>query len=281
MKASFVNELSASFMLFLDHEICSRGDAFINIQSGVLYPSSDSYFNNYTIYQSKYRQWVADSSIHNATICSGAFISGDFYFKGSSGMKTDYGMGRLIFDNTVPSGIADIKADFATKEFNLFLTAKDETQLFLNDPVSSNSIVGALPNSLEPYPLVYVKNFFGENEPFAFGGLDESSHEFRCTIFSDTAFKLDSLNSILQDSARKSFSLIPSSGIPFNVFGDFKQGVSEYNYINLSNQYSNNLVYIESVRISKFDERVNKLIKEGVWGGFADFKLKTVRMPRL
>lgn len=281
MKASFINELSASFMLFLDHEICSRGDAFINIQSGTLYPSSDPYFNNYTVYQSQYRQWVADSSIYDATICSGAFINGDFYLKGSSGMKIDYGMGRLIFDNTVPSGMANIKADFATKEFNLFLTAKDETQLFLNDPVSSNSIIGALPNSIEPYPLVYVKNFFGENSPFAFGGLDESSHEFRCTIFSDTAFKLDSLNSILQDSARKSFSLIPSSGIPFNIFGDFKQDMTGYNYNDLSSRYSNKLVYIESVRISKFDERVNKLIKEGVWGGFADFKLKTVRMPRL
>jgi hypothetical protein len=280
MKASFVNELSASFMLFLDHEVCSKGDAFVNIQSGTLYPSSDPYFNNYTVYQSQYRQWVADSSIHDATICSGVNISGSFYPKGASGMKVDYGMGRLIFDNAVPASISNIKTNFATKEFNLFLTAKDETQLFLNDPVSSNAITGALPNSLEPYPLVYVKNFFGENEPFAFGGLDESNHEFRCTIFSDTAFKLDSLNSILQDSARKSFSLIPPSGIPFDVFGDFKSVINGYNYINLSRQYSNNLVYIESVRISKFDERVNKLIKEGVWGGFADFKLKTIRMPR-
>lgn len=267
--------------MFLDHEICSRGEAFTNINSGQLYPSSDSFFNTKKVYQSSYRQWVVDQSVPGVNIPTGVFVGSSFISKGVSGLNIDYGMGRIFFESGVAGNIGNIRANFSAKEFNLFLTAKDESQLFLDDPVSSTQITGALPVALEPFPLIYIKNYYGENNPFAFGGMDESNYEFRCTILADNAFKLDALNTILQDSARKTFSLIPSSGIPFNIFGDLKTGVSSYNFYELSNEYKDNLIYIESVRVSKFDERVNKLIKEGVWGGFADFKLKALRYPRI
>lgn len=281
MKPLFINELSSSFMLFLDHEICSKGEAYTNIVSGQLYSSSDPFFNTKKVYQSSYRQWIVDESIVGVNVPTGVFVGASFIPKGVSGLNIDYGMGRAFFDSGVAGNIGNMTANFSAKEFNLFLTAKDESQLFLDDPISSTQVTGALPVSMEPFPLIYVKNYYGENNPFAFGGMDESNYEFRCTVLADNAFKLDALNSILQDSARKSFSLIPSSGIPFNIFGDLKSGISSYNFHELSNKYKNNLIYIETVRVSKFDERVNKLIKEGVWGGFVDFKLKAVRYPRI
>jgi hypothetical protein len=280
MKPLFVNDLSSSFMLFLDHEICSKGDAFVNTTSGKLYPSSDGYFTNKKIYQSSYRQWISDSSIPSALIPSGIYVGSNFIPKGTSGLQIDYGMGRVFFDSGMSPSLNNITSDFSYKEFNLFLTAKDEAQLFLDDPVSSYAITGAISPILEPFPLIYVKNYYGINNPFAFGGMDESVYEFRCTVLADNPFKLDSLNSILQDSARKSFPFINSSGLPFNIYGDFKSGISEYKY---TDYYASNpeLIYIESVRVSKFDERVNKLIKEGVWGGFIDFKLIALRHPRI
>ena len=59
MKVSFTNELSASFMMFLDHQMCYEAECFVNIIRGNLYPSVDPAFNSYTIYQSEYRLWVA------------------------------------------------------------------------------------------------------------------------------------------------------------------------------------------------------------------------------
>jgi hypothetical protein len=53
MKPSFINELSASFLMFVDHEICYNSQGFLNVTSGKLYPSTDPYFGNSTIYQSE------------------------------------------------------------------------------------------------------------------------------------------------------------------------------------------------------------------------------------
>lgn len=282
MKASFLNELSASFLMFLDHEICYNAQGFINVISGSLYPSSDSSFSANTIYQSEYRQWVSDGSIADVggIIPDHITYAGGQIFKNQNGLKIDYGMGRVFLDNSFPKDIVDLTATFSRKEFNLFFTSKDETQLLMDDPDHYKQFPSGMPKSAEPYPLIYVKNFYGQNTPFAFGGMDESEYEFRCTVLSDNAFKLDSLNSTLQDSARKTFSVIPSSGIPFNVFGDFKSG-TQYNYYELCQQFPSNLAYIETVKVSKFDEKTNKVIKDGVWGGFIDFKIKCLRYPRI
>lgn len=281
MKPSLLNELSSSFCLFIDHELCFNGEGFENIVSGSLYPSYDSSFDSEMIYQSAYRQWVPDESI----TALGSFLpisinSGSVPIaKGEYGLKIDYGMGRVFFDKTgVSNNSADFNVSFARKEFNIYLTSLDEASLFLQEPEYYSSFGTGVPVDQQPYPLIYVKHFYSENSPFAFGGLDESEYEFRCTVLSDDIFKLDSAISILQDSARKEFPLIPSSGLPFNVYGDFKDGVT-YNYIN-NYEYYVDKAYVESVAVSKFDEKINKLIKFDVWGGFADFKVKVLRFPR-
>ena len=283
MKPSFLNELSASFTMFVDHEICYKGEAFSNVISGALHPSVDSYYNNSTIYQSSYRQWIVDESIGSlgAIIPTGIKNGSTDVQRGNNGLKIDYGMGRVFLDDSFPKTNSSMTASFSRKEFNIFLTSKDETELLLTEPTSYAQFPDGVPKGAEPYPLIYVKSFYGENRPFAFGGMDESNFEFRCTILTDSAFKLDSASSILQDTARKTFPLIPSSGIPFNIYGDLKTGVSSYNYFNICDQFNNNQVYIDSVKVSKFDEKINKVIKEGLWGGFVDFKLKALRYPRL
>lgn len=283
MKPSFINELSASFLMFVDHEISYNAQGFSNIVSGKLYPSVDSYFGNSTIYQSEYRQWVSDASISGVggNVANSIYSGNNTINKSDNGLKIDYGMGRIFLDDSFPKNLTNLTASFSRKEFNVFLTSKDEMQLVMSDPLYYSQATTGMSKSAEPYPLVYIKNFYGENQPFAFGGMDESQYEFRCTVLSDNAFKLDSINSTLQDCARKNFSIIPSSGIPFNIFGDFKDTSDPYDYFDLCSQFSNRSAYIDSVRISKFDEKINKVIKDGVWGGFIDFNIKTLRYPRI
>jgi hypothetical protein len=282
MKPSFINELSASFMMFLDHEVCYNANGFLNVTSGKLYPSNDLSFGNKTVYQSEYRQWVADNSISNigGVVADSIYYGNNTLNKLQNGLRIDYGMGRVFLDESFPKNLTNLTATFSRKEFNIFLTSKDEMRLLMEDPNYYRMFPSGMAKNIEPYPLIYVKNFYSENKPFAFGGMDESEYEFRCTVLSDNAFKLDSINSTLQDCARKNFSIIPSSGIPFDIFGDFKSGV-QYDYFNLCGQFSNNSAYIDSVKVSKFDERLNKIIKDGVWGGFIDFKIKALRYPRL
>jgi hypothetical protein len=277
MKPSFSNELSSSFVLFLDHELCKKAEAFENVYSGELFPSSDPFFPSNTIYQSNFKQWVSDSSISNlgSINVSGVYNSGVFIPKNTEGLKIDYGNGRVFFSGSFPKNLKSITANFSKKEFNIYLTSKDESEIFLDANLQSGS------NSrVEQYPLVYVKNFYGINSPFAFGGTDESIYEYRCTFLSDSSFKLDSALSVMQDCSKKSFRKLSSEEIPFNIFGDFKSGVSDFNYESFCNFSDENVVFIDSVKISKFEERVNKLIKEDVWGGFADFTLKSIRNPR-
>lgn len=278
MKPSFANELSASFVLFLDHELCKRAEAFKNVYSGQLFPSSDPSFPNSEIYQSNFKQWIFDSSLSSlgAVQVSGVFNSGNFISKGESGLSIDYGNGRVIFNGAYPKNSNSLFSNFAVKEFNIYLTSKDETEIFLDQASDGN-----LKSRSEKYPLIYVKNFYGTNSPFSFGGTDESTYEYRCTILSDCSFKLDSALSVLQDCSKKSFRKFSSSELPFGVFGDFKNGISGFDYEGFCGFSDESLVFIDSVKISKFDERVNKLIKEDAWGGFADFTLKSIRNPRV
>jgi hypothetical protein len=281
MKASFTNELASSFLLFLDHEVCYEGEAFYNVVSGSLLQSEDSRFYSLPIYQSQYRQWVVDDSLSalGATIPNEVEVNGVPFPKGVNGLNIDYGMGRVFFEDTFPKN-AEVKASFSAKEFNIYMTSKDESQLILSDQLGLSDYPSGLPPEAEPYPLIYVRNFYGENYPFAFGGLEESEYEFRCSALADSSFKLDSLNCIMQDSARKYFPVLKSSDIPFNVFGDLKSGVSSYNYETICSDPDFGLAYIEKVSVSKFDEKINKSIKDGIWGSFADFKVKALRFPR-
>lgn len=279
MKSLFLNELSSSFVLFLDREICYQASAFFNILDEPLSASSDSSFAGKTIYQSRYRQWLADEDFTSLgalipkEIKNGSIIIA----QPSHGLKFDFNMGRLFLDNTYPSSFENIVASFSVKEFNIFLTTKDETELFLGQSDFAHS---ELKPSFQPYPLVYVKHVYGENNAFAFGGMDNCIFDFRCSIMADSAFKLDSICSVLQDCGKKSFPIVPVESIPFDVFGDIKPECSPFKYSRFYELFGNNLCYIESAKVSKFSEKMNKSIKDGLWGASVDFKLSAIRHPR-
>jgi hypothetical protein len=98
MKAAYITNLMSSFYLWLDHEILTRGEAFINY-SGKLYNSPDPNFPNNSIYGAPFRQWVYDRSVPNANIPSGVFINGNYIARGVSGLNIDFNKGRAILNN--------------------------------------------------------------------------------------------------------------------------------------------------------------------------------------
>lgn len=283
MKSSYINNLVSSFYLWLDHEILSRGEAFITY-SGKLYDVQDPAFKTSTVYGSPFKQWVYDSSIQNVFIPSGVTSGSQFIPRGQNGLSIDYNHGRVIFaENQIPNKDFNIKYSF--KEFNLYYTDEREEKLIFEKSYTLtpyiNQITGALAPLDIPYPCIFIKLKTNENKPFAFGGLDESNYWIRCIILAKDGFSLDSVTSILVDSARKMFPVFNPEDLPFNYLGDFKTGNS-YNYINkCQTQGQNQLVLIDKVNITKFDESENLYINKKTIAALADFELKSIRQPRI
>lgn len=285
MKSSYINNLSSSFYLWLDHEILSRGEAFITY-SGKLYETEDPNFNlTSSVYGSPFKQWVYDSSIQNVYIPSGVVSGSQFIPRGQNGLSLDFNHGRAIFANNQISSNQNLTAKYSFKEFNLYYTDEREERLLFERSYtltpSTTRVTGALVYNEITYPCVFIKLKTNENKPFAFGGLDESNYWIRCIILAKDSFSLDSLTSILADSARKSFPVFNPEDLPFNYFGDFKTGNS-YHYINMCRaQGQNQLVLIDKVDITKFEESENLYVNKRTIGAIADFELKAVRQPRI
>jgi hypothetical protein len=283
MKASYLNNLSSSFFLWLDHEVLSRGEAFINY-TGKLYPATDPNFNtNTSIYGSPFKQWVYDSSISGAIIPSGVYSNNTFIPRGQSGLAIHYNYGRAIFNNNKVTN-NNLIAAYSLKEFNIYYTDEREEKLLFE---KSNTITprvttvtGALDSIDLPYPCIFFKVKSNENKPFSFGGLDTTENLITCVVLAKDIFSLDSITSILADSARKVFPVFNPNVFPFNYLGDLKSG-SSFNYTNLCAQNRNNLVYINRVSVSKFDEFTNLFVNKKCMAAIVDFELESIRQPRV
>lgn len=282
MKPGYLNELSASFYFWLDNRILKEGESFVN-HSGSLEGTFDPFFSSYSVYGSRHRQWVSDIDVAGAIIPSGIYSNGvTFLPKAPGQLMVDYSMGRVILDPAFASGLEPLSANFSYKEFNLYPTSKDDVELLFEEPENAPSRrgeeSGVLSYSDHPYPAIFVKFERGQDSPFAFGGIDEADWRVRCTILADSAYKLDACLSIFSECAHKSFKYIESKNLPFNVFGDVKSPNFMYSYMQMcESQSGQNWIYINSVEVSKFPEKVNRLIKDDVWGAFADFNLKGLK----
>jgi hypothetical protein len=281
MKATYVTNLMSSFYLWLDHEILTRGEAFIN-HSGKLYNSPDPNFPNNSVYGAPFRQWVYDSSVANANIPSGIFINDSYVARGVNGLNIDFNKGRAILNNGIISN--NVTASYSFKEYNLYYTDEREEKLLFekayNITPKVTQVTGALGYLDTPYPCIFIKHRMGENIPFAFGGEDTTKTMIRCIILASNSFSLDGVISILSDSARKVFPVLSPESFPFNYFGDFKSG-NNFNYINLcKNQLPSTLVYIDRVTVSKLDEIDNAKINKKCVAALVDFELSDVRNPR-
>src|SRR6478736_1691754 len=195
MIPQYNNNLSASFYLWLDHEICSIGQAYQNF-SGLLYPTTDPNFAGYNKFGSPFRQWVCDSSIENANIPSGVYNGNTFIPRGTSGLHIDYGNmlgenGGRVISSGIPSGTTGLSASYCIKDFNIYYTNIDEAYLLfdLAPTLPDQSQLGFQPTGAlfykdQPYPSIYFKFEDSQDDGFAFGGLDTTKQEVRCVILS-------------------------------------------------------------------------------------------------
>ena len=280
MIAQNENKLITSFLLWLDHEILSKGQAFTNI-SGNFFPQT-TYFNNYYTYGSPFAQFVYDNSISGATIATGVYLNNVPIVTGQSGfLGINSDRGHAIFginqNNYVISGY------FAIKDFNIMLTYdSEETLLFKTKyqlrPKSPQTATGIC-QDCRAYPIIYVREDGGYNAPFALGGTDQANYDIRCVILADSLFKLNAVQGILRNSVNKLIPLFDISEQPFNALGILKSG--HFNYTGLAQNKINNhnYVYIEKVKIPKRSQSYtvdSKLLNSDIFFNFVDFEVSQI-----
>ena len=287
MKSQYENRVMSSFLLWFDHTLLSKGEAYTN-HGSKFYPVDTTYYG-YTSYGAPFKQFVTDSSIAGADIMYDVYVSGS----AAGNIKAtgeyplydiNYDQGQLYFnDEIAPDAL--ISGKYAVKDFNVYLTSKAEQELLFESkidlrPSTSQTETGLAPE-VETYPAVFLKNNGGKNDPFALGGEDRTEINVRAIVLADSQFNLDAACSIFKDRVKTDIPIIPDNNYPFNAFGGLKSGV--YNYTELTSSIED-VVSIHSVDISRFSLGYMENLKNtnpDVFKAIIDFELEAYRFPRV
>jgi hypothetical protein len=270
----------SNILLYVDNKICTKGEAYTNY-SGLFYPSTNKYQNYYT-YSSPFKQLVNDRSIPGADVLSGVYVGSTFTTGQSGPLYINHYNGQVHFDST--QGSNKVSGNYSIKDFSVSMTSKSEGELLFETkyklrPKVKQVITGLNPDQ-ETYPIIYLKNMGGKNEPIAFGGMDNTVTNVRAVILADSAYKLDAACSILKDSSKDSFRIIKQSDLPFGALGLHPTG--SFNYTGLNGSSSGNHIYIKETNVTNNIPKITQNTQgTDIHAGFIDFRLEAFRYPRV
>tara|TARA_R100000152_G_C6776713_1_gene206046 strand:+ start:953 stop:1828 length:876 start_codon:yes stop_codon:yes gene_type:complete len=290
MKVQYENKVMSSLLLFVDHEITQKGEAYTNHQSNFF--KIDSLFSDYYVYASPFKQLVSDVSVTGSSdpnLLTGIYVNGDGPIgPGTSGLHSiNHMQGQLYFTGgnaaTDPMAGKTVSGRYAVKDFNVFLTSLPEeqllfeTKLVLNPKTSDIKLTTGVDPATQTYPAIFIKDNGGTNEEFALGGVDNTIINARAIVLADSLFNLDAACGILKDSVRKKMSIINQTDLNLNALGGYT-GVT-YNYTGVA---TGDYCYIDDVRVSKNVANRGDFqnLNPNVFSAFVDFELHNYRMPR-
>lgn len=277
MKAQFINILQYSFFSFIEHGFLNNGEAYYNTSSKFYYVE-DKRQPQYYRYSAPYKQFIHDSSISGANIFSG--VSGSFGLlgNGTSGVRFDYDNGSILVPTSLGKNL-NITGSYAVKDFNFYKANDLLEPVITENKYEMNSRFKRTQSGISPYsyvmPAIFISNRFGENKPFALGGLKDNECYFSCVLVHEDSDVIDGALSVLQDFCHKSFPILPLSSDPLDQFGALKTG--HFSYDDLAAVYNTpgNLSFIQSVRISKISDKIKS--DPNLFYGIADFKISSIR----
>jgi len=282
MKAQFENILMSSMMLWFDHTLIKKGEAFSNYNSE-FYPITNI-FNGYYTYGAPFKNLIRDESITGVNIISGVYLNNNFIRTGQSGLVAiNADQGQLYFNSELNN--PTISGNYAVKDYGIYLTNENEEKILFEtkfnlNPKTTENPTG-LPINAQTYPAIYLKNNGGNNEPLAFGGLDSTNINVRAIVISDSIYSMDAVTTIFKDVVRTYIPLIQPNEMPFNSLNGLK---FSYNYDLLTTGRAGtvNSAYIKNIYVSK--NVVNRSqyqdLNPDAISSFIDFELEIYRYPR-
>lgn len=288
MKPQFQHQIITSFVLWLDHIILSRGEAYQNIESTFYHQYDERLDPDFMAFASPHKQWVTDSSIEGAEIIKGININDQFFEKNKHGIRYDFNNGRVVVPRTIARETDNVEGFYSVKDFNIYITDQTEEELLIETKFDKNSRFDQEVNGgVKPYdqvvPAIFCSYEQGYNTPFAFGGEDMTHSNIRCVVFAENSFQLDGVFSILKDLNHVVVSNVGFDEHPINELGDLKYG--HYNYLDLSDRYYNvlnsqSVFHIDKITVSKLNDKVAKKAHPGLYIGFVDVGIISHRFPR-
>jgi hypothetical protein len=288
MKVGYDHELLSSFYLWFNDRITYFGEAYVGpIEHNFVYVDSHDIPENYLAYYSPYRQFVAASDKFEQPVDNYVFIDGEQVFD-KDGIYIDYDQGRVLLSREKFGNKQNLEVVgfFAVKTLNSYITDDTEEDVILNkdfiiSPLEETYLqsTNGFGENMYTMPAAFLTLSNSYNKPFAFGGMDETCSGIRAVIVADSNYSLDGALSLLRDSAKTTFSMIPFEEFPFAEFSSIKN--HPYKYTELSAN-RDEYCFIEEVRVSKLTDRSRERIaaSKDYKIGFVDFEISNARWPR-
>lgn len=285
MKVGFDHELLSSFYLWFDDRLNYFAEAVMpSITHTFQHVDSPDLPSNYIAYYSPYRQFVWSSdknAVNDFVTIDGTQVTD------KNNIYIDYNNGRVLLNTSTYSGTSlNITGDFAYKTVNTYITDETEENVILNSdftisPLNQTFLQqnGGFTDKIYTVPAVFLTLANSSNEPFAFGGMDNTISNIRGVVIADSNYTLDGVLSIFRDSARTCFSMVEFNDFPFGEFNHIKS--HPYKYETLSSGSSKKF-FIEDVKCSKITDRARERITSSTdyKVGFIDFNVSMPRVPR-
>ena len=289
MKEQFTHKLTQSVLMWLEHQLCDDGEAYININTQ-FYDTQDRNTGYYS-YSCPYDQFLSDTSVNGTVtpnLLTGIYISGNYTNVGQNGfIAADFHNGLLYFNHEITNPSVNLTGNFSVKEINTMLTTDAEETLLFDTAYKpkmeiSKGYAGMRSNETN-IPVIFLKYIGGNNVEFAFGGMDESIYKYRALIFAESLYQLEGISSIFRDKQNTQIPLIEKSENPFNFLGYYTGPV--YHYENLANSKLDNSqhVCLTRVYVNNFDGftiKQRKDMQRGSQLGIIDFEISAYRYPR-
>jgi len=273
MNIQYDARMLSSLSLFLDHKLLKEGAAYTN-HSGAFYPVATK-INGLYAYGVPFKQLVNDTSIIGANVMSGVYLDGTFIKPGQSGF---YGInhyeGLAYFTSPISNAQNRLSGVYAYKDFSIKLTDKTDYKLLFGTKYLNNQTYAQSPTGLsedtEVFPIIYIKASQIENNPFAFGGLDDNTMNVRCVMVAQDMYSVLGASNIFKDLNLKTFAVYDS--LPFGQLGLYT-GVN-YNYENLTKIDKTPLIWkVKAINVNPKTDEFNLMNLKTM---FVDFEIRTL-----
>lgn len=257
MIPQYAHNLMTSAYLWLDHQICGTGQAYVNV-TGSLYLNPVTGGRN-NVYASPYKGWIYDSCVGGATIPTGFYNSSGQFLTRASGLVIDFVNGQVSTPHNWGPTLSGV---YARKEVNIYYSSNEEISYVLEQVYGANrnvsyALTGFQGKALAA-PLIMLTNTRGQNKPWALGGTDDSKNTIGVFAITNSNYLQDGLNSILQDAAHSTIPYVQIGAAPITASGDLKAATWSYCADVADAIGCLNGAYVQNVYMHKVSDKANR-----------------------
>lgn len=275
MQVQLDNRIISSFLLYLDHEIQSKGRAFQNTVVR-FYPITSNYAGTYA-YAAPYKPLCNDISITGVNVLSGVYLNNSYIQVGQSGLHAiNHYRGTLYFTGQNPSNFV-ISGAVAAKEVGIKITDKQDWKLLFETQYVANGThpvqMTGLAEDVETTPIIFLRYKGQENKPFAFSRLDNQTIAMRAVVVANNEFQRVALASILKNLNYCSIPLVNST--PFDSVGNMTGVNYDYTQLSLDTSYTPMILSVKSIDLPQQGDYKNV----GRNMAIVDFEISTIARP--